>query len=130
MRRKWVKLWVDECLEGTIRIELDPSERGIWYDIIILGGACRIPGTISANETTAYPHDYIANRLKVPLPLFESTLLKLKHSGRILENRSGIHILNWAKYQSEYERQKPYRQKKGEDPDKYVRGKYGHIVRR
>ena len=40
---------------------------------------------------------------------------------------------NWPKYQSEYDRQKHHRERKrGEaiDPDKYVNGKYGGLVKR
>jgi len=43
--------------------------------------------------------------------VFESTLKKCKEEGRISEDGRGIVITNWTKYQSEYERQKPYRQR-------------------
>ena len=51
------------------------------------------------------------------------------------ENGNGIEILNWSKYQSEYDRQKPYREKSKRhpektDPDKYIKGQYGDMVRR
>ena len=34
-KRSWVKFLVDECLDGSIREELTPAERGVWYDLII-----------------------------------------------------------------------------------------------
>ena len=131
MRRKWVKIWVDESLTGTVRFDLTPAERSIWYDLIILAGACRVPGQISSNETTPFPHDYIANLLQVPLDLLQTTLKKLADTGRVSENENGIHIINWSKYQSEYDRQKKYRgRKETQDKDKYIKGKYQDHVKR
>jgi len=125
-------MWVDECLEGTIRFDFTPAARGVWYDLILLAGRCRVPGVISANETSPYPHSYIAGLLNIDLELLEETLEKCKASGRIEETEQGIKLINWEHYQSEYERQKPYRQQKqkSEDPDKYVKGPYGHMVKR
>ena len=131
MRRKWVKIWVDESITGTVRFDLTPAERSIWYDLIILAGACRVPGQISSNETTPFPHDYIANLLQVPLDLLQTTLKKLADTGRVSENENGIHITNWLKYQSEYDRQKKYRgRKETQDKDKYLKGKYQDHVKR
>jgi len=122
MRRKWVKLWVDESLSGTIRFDLTPDERSVWYDFMALAGACRIPGQISANETTPYPHDYIASTLRISEELLERSLEKFKKTGRIHENENGIYITNWSKYQSEYQRQKPYRESKSvSQPSLYVK---------
>jgi len=130
-RRTWVKMYVNECLEGTIRFDFTPAERGVWYDLILLAGRCRTAGTISANENTPYPHSYIAGLLNINQDLLEQVLEKCKQSDRVTEDGSGIHLVNWAHYQSEYQRQKPYRQKKqGENPDKYIQGKYGHMVHR
>jgi len=58
-----------------------------------------------------------------------ATIKKCKESDRIEENHNGIRILNWMRYQSEYERQKPYRQAKG-GPNRFVEGKFGHMVKR
>jgi len=133
-RRVWVRMWVHECLEGTIRFDFTPAERSVWYDLILLSGRCRVPGVISANETTPYPHSYIAGLLNIELQLLEVTLEKCKTSGRLKETERGIELTNWDHYQNEYERQKPYRQpakgQPSEDPDKFVRGKLGHMVKR
>ena len=130
-RRTWVKMWVNESLEGTIRFDFTPAERGVWYDLILMAGRCRLPGVISANENTPYPHSYIAGILNVDLELLETTIQKCKESGRIEENERGIKLVNWEHYQSEYERQKPYRQQKqGSDPDKFITGDYGGSVKR
>lgn len=113
-RRTWVKIWVDECLQGTIRFDFTPAERGVWYDLILLAGRCRVPGVISPNGESPYPQSYIAGLLNISLELLETTLEKCKTSGRIRETKRGIELVNWGHYQSEYERQKPYRQQKKE----------------
>ncbi len=113
-RRTWVKMWVAECLEGTIRFEFSPAERGVWYDLILLAGRCRIPGIIAANENAPYPHSYIAGLLNIDQGLLQTTLEKCQKSDRIVEDERGIVLVNWEHYQSEYERQKPYRQRKEE----------------
>ncbi|MBA7639457.1 hypothetical protein ES703_47115 [subsurface metagenome] len=125
-------MYVTECLEGTIRFDFTPAERGVWYDLILLAGRCRIPGIIAANENSPYPHSYIAGLLNIDLPLFEATLEKCKTSGRIKETAQGIELINWNHYQSEYERQKPYREKKKieNNPDRFIEGEYGHMVQR
>jgi len=114
-RRTWVKMWVNECLRGSVRFDFTPAERGVWYDLVILAGNCRIPGVISANESTPYPHSYIAGLLNIDPGLLETTLEKCKRSDRIKETKRGIELVNWEHYQSEYERQKPYREKKKRD---------------
>jgi len=131
MARRWIKVWVQESLTGTMRFDFTPAERGVWYDLLILAGNCRLEGIIAAGPGKPYPHHWIAGTLNIPQELLEVTLGKCQESQRINENSDGIHILNWARYQSEYDRQKPYRQKnKDEDPDKYTKGKYGHMVKK
>jgi len=124
-RRTWVKMYVNECLEGSIRFDFTPAERSIWYDLVLMAGRCRNPGIISANEKAPYPHKYIAGMLNVDVELLESTLAKCKVSGRIVENDSGIELVNWEHYQSEYQRQKPYREKKTEGKKKVKEFKNG-----
>ncbi|KKL64536.1 hypothetical protein LCGC14_2164000 [marine sediment metagenome] len=127
-RRTWIKLYPIDCLDGSIRYQLEPDERGVWYDLLNFSAICATPGQISDKDDRPYPHSFIANRLNIPLELLESTLKKCSKEGRTVEDGTGIHITNWTDYQSEYQRQKPYRQKQGEDPNKYTRGKYGHTV--
>lgn len=129
MARKWIKVWVQESLTGTIRFDFTPAERGVWFDLLILAGNCRLDGIIAAGPGKPYPHSWIAGTLNIPLELLEQTLKKC-NGDRTGEDGDGIHIKNWTKYQSEYERQKPYREQKkiSDDPDKYKKGKYGHMV--
>ena len=131
-RRTWIKLYPIDCLEGSIRYQLEADERGVWYDLLNLSAICSTPGTISDKDNRPYPHNFIANRLNISFELLERTLKKCEEEGRINEDEHGIHITNWASYQSEYQRQKPYRQRKKEeeDPDKFIKGKLGHMVKR
>lgn len=111
-RRPWIKLYPIDCLEGSIRYQLKPAERGVWYDLLNLSAICAKAGVISDKDGRPYPHSFIAHRLNVPVELLKRTLTKCIEEGRIEENSSGIHIVHWAAYQSEYDRQKPYREMK------------------
>lgn len=117
-QRRWIKLYPLECLEGSIRYQLEADERGVWYDLLNFAAICATPGVISDRDNRPYPHSFVANRLNITLELLERTLEKCETEGRISENDYGIVITNWKFYQSEYDRQKPYRQKKekGEAP--------------
>jgi hypothetical protein len=95
-----------------MRFDFTPAERGVWYDLLVLAGNCRMDGVVAAGQGKPYPYSWIAGTLNVPLKLLETTLEKCRVSERIHENNDGIHIQNWKKYQSEYERQKPYRERK------------------
>ncbi len=114
--RDWVKLWIKECLIGTIREELTPEERGVWYDFLILAGHSRVPGVICANEDTPLSVKRIAEILNTPLELVERCIAKFQKSKRATIDKHGcLQIPNWGKYQySDYDRQKPYREQKPE----------------
>lgn len=129
-KRTYIKLHINPCLQGSIRYQLDASERGVWYDLIMFSAICATPGVISDSDHRPYPHAFIANRLNITEELLERTLGKCADEGRITEDEHGIHITNWKAYQSEYERQKPYREKKVIDPEKYKKQKHQHMVGR
>ena len=109
-RRKWIKVYPVECLEGSIRYQLEPDERGVWYDLLNFAAVCSNSGSIADRDDRPYPHSFIANRLNIPLELLERTLKKCINEGRLKEDTEGVHILNWKYYQSEYERIKGYQQ--------------------
>jgi len=113
-KRTWIKLYPIECMEGSIRYQLDADERGVWYDLIVFSSLCQEAGTIADRDNRPYPHQFIASRLNITEELLERTLDKCKKEGRVSEDDTGVHITNWKYYQSEYERQKPYRQEQKE----------------
>lgn len=111
-RRSWVKLWVTGWLHGSIRWQLNPDERATWADLICLAGECNHNGLICDNDGRSYPISYIANQLNIDLALLGSTVAKCKAEGRIEERDDEvIAIANWNAYQSEYSRQKKYRER-------------------
>jgi len=140
-RRSWVKFWVSECLDGSIREELTSAERGVWYDLIIYSAKCRVPGVISANETQPISRYRLAGILNITEELLNSTIEKCVNSKRLEVDKAGlIYIVNWKKYQSESDRVRSYQRKgdkfipgtdiRSDDPDKYIKGKFGHMVKR
>lgn len=110
-RRRWIKLYPVECIDGSIRYQLTSDQRGVWYDLLNFAAICSNDGAIADRSGRPFPHSFIANRLNIPVELLESALEKCKEEGRLTEDDAGIHITNWPVYQSEYDRQKPYRQK-------------------
>lgn len=132
LRRIYRKSWPYDNIYGTSRFDLTATNRGIWNDLLDLAKLSRIePGLIAPGPGQAYPHQWLAGLLNISLGDLEETIELLKKTDRITENHDGIKITNWDKYQTEYDRQKPYRQaKKDDDPDKYTGGRYGHMVNR
>ena len=110
-KRRWFKLYSNECINGSIRWQLSPAERSVWYDLLAFSAITSNIGLIADRDGKPLPHSFIANRLNIPVPLLESALKKCIEEGRIAEDETGIQIVNWSRYQSEYDRQKPYRQK-------------------
>jgi len=131
-KRRWFKIYSQPWLNGSIRYQLEPDERSVWADLLAWANVCSPPGTIADNDNRAFPHDFIANRLNIPLELLESTIEKSVEEGRIVVKEGVITITNWTPYQSEYDRVKKYRGKEPTppNPDKYVQGEKGHMVRR
>lgn len=115
-KRRWVKMYPQDCLFGSISYQLEPAERCVWYELIYYSALCAEPGVIADKDNRPYPLNHIAGRINVPLKLLEATLKKCIAEGRIEDNATGLHIVNWKAYQSEYERQKTYRDRKAEDP--------------
>ncbi len=127
----WVKIHVTGWLHGSIRWQLEPDERGVWADLIVMAGQCIAGGKICDNDGRPLPRDFIANQLNIPQELLDRTIAKCIHEGRIEERADVIILTNWTAYQSEYERQRHYRKKEvSDDPDKYIEGQYGKNVKR
>lgn len=94
----WIPLYVDKWIFGSTRIELEPAERGVFIDLMVL--AAKDSGYIRANETTPYLPVQIAGLLNIPVELMMSTMAKCIHFGKIEEPTPGIYrLMNWGKYQ-------------------------------
>jgi hypothetical protein len=128
-RRTWIKIYPNQCINGSIRL-LEPEVRSVWYDLLAFSALCAEPGLISDNDKRPYPLKFVANRLNIEPELLEKALELFEKEGRVEQNGTGIRIVNFRAYQSEYQRQKPYREKTKEDPNKYRQGHLGKLVQK
>jgi len=115
---KWFKHFVDESIMGTLKTECTPEERGVWWDLLELAALSRTPGIVQANKQQAHTEERLSQLMNVPLDLLQRCLQLFADQGRVVTKTDGIHIVNWKKYQSEYQRQAPYRKKKRESDKK------------
>lgn len=118
--RNWIKLWVNEWLDGTTRLEVNGAQRAFWADLLALAGRGRTPGIIcSGRDEQGNLIGYPVIKLTA-LVLAEIDIEKTLEIFRLHKKISLIYvegppklvtitILNWDKYQSEYHRQRKYR---------------------
>jgi hypothetical protein len=119
-RRSWVKLWVNEWLDGTTRFEMSDAQRAFWIDLLAMAGRSRFPGIICAGQIDGqfigYPIAKYAALMAKPINV-EETFKLFERTGKIIAEITTetpvklykISLCNWEKFQSEYQRQKPYR---------------------
>ncbi len=43
-KRKWIKLWTTEWLDGTTRYQMTGAQRAFWVDLIAIAGASPLSG--------------------------------------------------------------------------------------
>lgn len=124
MRRAWIKIHCRPWLQGSLRKEHE-SLRGIFADILAAAGDSDFgpPGEIWFGDEVGFTDEQFAGLLKVPLKRWLIYKERLSNHPDPKENRIsflkgiggyGIKVLNFPYYQSDYERQKPYRKKKEE----------------
>ena len=137
-KRGWVK-FTKTWLTSSINYRMELSEQAVFSKLIVMADEYGpIPGLISDNDFRAMPHEYLAHQAHCSVEIFEATLKKAIADDNIYENGQGIFLTHFDDYQfTEYDRQKPYREAKklnrpqdNPDPDKYVKGAGGHMVKR
>ena len=133
--RTWVKMDCEGLLRGSINYLLPLDGQAVWLKMIALSEVCGgRPGYIEDNNEQGLPREYIAQELHCTVETLTLVIDIMKKDGAIICNGTGsIQLVNFDHYQfSEYDRQKPYREakKKEQDPDKYIKGKYGAMVQR
>ena len=131
--RTWIKIYCDKWLNGTIREE-SLEVRAVWVDLLVLAGSGKYgdSGEIKITEQIGYSDLQLAELLQVSRQkwavikkrLIETDRIIIKNlngdrgvmsknlnaaRGVIPKNSNIICIKNWSKYQSEYERTKPFR---------------------
>jgi hypothetical protein len=130
MRRTWVKLWVDQCLRGSMIAELTPEQRWIFVGLLLLAGDSEVAGTLfrrkDANGELVGPSDfYLADTLGVQEEAIGPALDRMIEKTKISRDAQGvIRIVNWSKYQSDYERTKDSPSRSTKVPPEEVQ-KYG-----
>ncbi len=114
MTRTWVKLYCRGWLEGSIRDE-EPEVRAVFVDLLVLAGSSQHGqnGEIMVSPGVGLTSSQVQKVLRISRKLWQKAREKLQKSGRIMfvSDTGIITICNWGKYQSEYERQRPYREK-------------------
>lgn len=112
--RTWIKIYCDNWLEGTISQE-SLALRGIWIGLLALAGSGKRgdTGLVMAIKGVGFSDSMLAAMLKVTRQRWVYAKKTLQKTDRIAVDKANvITIINWQKYQSEYERQKPYRNPK------------------
>ena len=116
MRRTWIKLYVDQCLRGSMIEELTPAQRWLWFGLLLMAGDSSIPGVIFRRRDEngiliGFSDITIAETLDVDIDTYRDGIRRMIEKNKItVDARGVIFIVNWNKYQSEYQRQKPYRE--------------------
>lgn len=108
-RKRWIKLWTQETLYGTTSRELTPEQQSCWFKLLALAGDSMEPGKVQVADGIPITDKQIAGIFRVPLQLWKSTKERLLAVDKIFVNTGVVHICNWDKYQSEYDRTKPYK---------------------
>lgn len=94
----------------------DPAERFIWFAFLLLAGDSPYEGKIALTEDMGYSDEQLGSMLKCDPILIKRAKKKMVKFDKIkILNNNIIQIVNWSKYQSEYQRQKIYRGDKKED---------------
>ncbi|MFC2042140.1 hypothetical protein ACFLTV_01370 [Chloroflexota bacterium] len=114
MTRTWIKLYCDQWLSGTLREET-AELRGVFADLLALAGSGKYgdTGTISLQNGVGLTDLQFEKLLKITKFQWRKCKRRLISTDRIEVNSDNVvTIINWKKYQSEYERQRPYRNQK------------------
>ncbi|MFA5377295.1 MAG: DnaD domain protein [Dehalococcoidia bacterium] len=111
-RRTWVKLWCYQRLHSDFAGKFTEAEQSVWDKLLALCGLCEREGIIS--DTKGKPHTltFISWEIHSDLKLLKTVLNKCVEEKMVTIEEDGIHITNWSHYQSDYHRQKPYRQER------------------
>jgi hypothetical protein len=100
----WFPVWVDKWLFGSTRIELQPDERSVFFDLIVLSK--KDDGYIRANKAVPYLENQLCGFLNIAPELLKRTLEKCIKAKKIKKLADGtLFILSHVVYQLS-ERQK------------------------
>jgi len=112
--RTWIKIYCDKWLEGSLREE-PLAMRAVWIDLLTLAGSGKYgdSGHIGLTKNIGLSNADFVKIFNISIPTWSKIRLQLVATNRIkILHGNVIEIVNWSKYQSEYNRQRPYRQEK------------------
>lgn len=143
-RRTWIKIHCEPWLDKTVR-KLNLAERGAWITLLTICGNGNygdigvIAGTYLSEETQNDGQICPTKRCNCGISVHQMALsldISVKQTKRYLDRfvhlemitidgDNVIRISNWTKYQSEYNRQKSYRQgyKQSDNPKLHTESK-------
>lgn len=139
----WMKMWL-EALDDPKLTRLSLAERGAWWGLLKLAHKCAAGGKLLSGDQ-ALDMDEIADALHIKTSddrqSLESMIAKMEKRGSLRLNEGVLTVVHYEERQkippsarpeavAERVRRHRERQKKREDPDKYIKGKYGKNVRR
>jgi len=110
--RRWFKVFSEKWLRGSMR-DTSAERRGIWIDLLALAsdGYYGAEGIIKLADGGGLTDKQIARILSLSAEQWATAKDFFTSENMILvEPDNTITIVNWRKYQSEFERQKPYRE--------------------
>jgi hypothetical protein len=125
-RRTWVKLWVNDWLEGTTRYQMSDAQRAFWIDLLAMAGRSRFGGIVCSGKDgeqwIGFPLAKFQGLLAEPIDV-EATFELFQRTGKITMEVAGqgarrlytLFISNWVHYQSEYERKRAEKKRRTRD---------------
>jgi hypothetical protein len=125
LKMYWRKSFAEKniSMEGSKR-KLLPDERSVWDDYLDLAGLSMVHGKICCFKNVGYTQEQLSILLNCPVELISRAESRFVNFGMIeLNGNRVIHIQNWKLYQSEYDRQKPYRNVTLKGYNKRLQGK-------
>ncbi|MCJ7829291.1 MAG: DnaD domain protein [Dehalococcoidia bacterium] len=116
--RTWVKVYCKAWLTKSISQE-SLELRGAWITLLCVAGNGQYgdDGVIKLVDGVGVPDIGLAKLLHISARQWAKLKSKLVSDERIrVDGNNIITILNWSKYQGEYQRQKPYREREKLQP--------------
>ena len=104
-RKSWSKANLDP--DGTKR-KLTPLQRSIWDDCLDLAEMADFTGTLTVRKGVPYTLEQLASIFQTPKTAIKEALEVFRRHEMLGADWS---IINWKKYQNEYQRTKQYRHK-------------------
>jgi len=136
----YIRVYAYDWLLNGITKALTKAEQLCWLRLQLLSVNHNPAGSLPIAPDPEHPFDELAFSIHSRPSTVESAIKKLALRGKVSLTDTTIIITNWGKEQPELQTRFPgkdWDKTKGsktgqpdEDPDKFVKGKYGHMVRR